>query len=131
MSSGLLDTSVLIAAESGRPLQVDALPDETSVSVVTIAELRLGVLAATTTDARARRLATLESISALEPLPVDLAAAGEWARLRMVLAEAGRRMNVNDLWIAAIAAANDLVVVTQDDDFDVLAGLDALTVVKV
>lgn len=131
MSAGLLDTSVLIAAESGRPLEVDALPDEASVSVVTVAELRLGVLAATTTDTRARRLATLESISALEPLPVDVAAAGEWARLRMVLAENGRRMNVNDLWIAAIAASNDLAVVTQDDDFDILAELDALTVLRV
>lgn len=131
MNAGLLDTSVLIASESGRPLQVDNLPEESSVSVITVAELRLGVLAATTTAARARRLATLESISALEPLPVDVAAAGEWARLRMLLAEAGRRMNVNDLWIAAIAAANDLAVVTQDDDFDLLAELDAITVLKV
>lgn len=32
------------------------------------------------------------------------------------LAESGRRVNVNDLWIAATAAVNGLPAVTQDDD---------------
>jgi hypothetical protein len=39
-SRGLLDTSVLIATETGRPLDTDALPDELFISVVTIAELQ-------------------------------------------------------------------------------------------
>lgn len=129
--AALLDTSVLIASDSGRPVQADLLPEESLVSVVTIAELRLGVLAASTTQVRARRLATLDAMSALEAVPIDVAAAGEWARLRMVLAEAGRRMNVNDLWIAAVAAASELPIVTQDDDFDVLAELGAAQVIKV
>ena len=38
---------------------------------------------------------------------------------------------MNDLWIAAIARANNLPVVTQDDDFDALADLGLLTVIKV
>ena len=48
-SRGLLDTSVLIATETGRPLDIDALPDEVFISVVTIAELQAGVLAAADT----------------------------------------------------------------------------------
>lgn len=48
-SRGLLDTSVLIATEEGRPLDTDALPDEVFISVVTIAELQAGVLAAADT----------------------------------------------------------------------------------
>ncbi|HEY4894549.1 MAG TPA: hypothetical protein VII01_00535, partial [Solirubrobacteraceae bacterium] len=55
----LLDTSVLIAQESGRRLDVDSVPDEIAVSVVTLAELHAGVLAATDTTTRARRLATV------------------------------------------------------------------------
>ena len=40
-------------------------------------------------------------------------------------------MNVNDLWIAAVAIANDLPVVTQDNNFAVLAELGLLTVINV
>lgn len=128
---GLLDTSVFIAHESGRRLDADALPDESYISVVTTAELQAGVLAAKDTDTRSRRLATLESLSALVPLPVDATAATHWARLRVRLQEEGRRVNVNDLWIAAVALAHDLPVVTQDDDFAVLSDLGLLDVVSV
>ena len=122
-SRGLLDTSVLIATETGRPLDTNALPDEVFISVVTIAELQAGVLAAADTATRARRLATLDSVAGLEALPIDIVAAGHWATLRVRLAEEGRRINVNDLWIAAVAAANDLPVVTQDSDYDPLESI--------
>jgi len=56
---GVLDTSVFIASESGRPLKEDLLPEEAAVSVVTLAELQAGVLAARDTQTRARRMATL------------------------------------------------------------------------
>ncbi|MFV2143110.1 type II toxin-antitoxin system VapC family toxin [Isoptericola sp. G70] len=128
---GLLDTSVFIASESGRTLDSAALPDESFVSVITRAELQAGVLAAKDSETRARRLATLDSIAHLELLPVDATAASHWARLRVRLAEAGRRINVNDLWIASIALANELPVVTQDDDFAPLTELDTLAVVSV
>lgn len=62
-SRGLLDTSVLIATEAGRLLDTNALPDEVFISVVTIAELQAGVLAAEDTATRARRLATLDSVT--------------------------------------------------------------------
>jgi hypothetical protein len=128
---GLADTSLFIAKESGRPLDVERLPDELSVSVVTLAELNTGVLAAHDTATRARRLSTLQVAQSLLPLPIDSAAAGEWARLRVRLAEEGRRANVNDLWIAAVALANGLPVVTQDGDFDVLEPLGGPEVVRV
>lgn len=40
-------------------------------------------------------------------------------------------MGINDLWIAAVALANGLPVVTQDSGFDVLAELGALEVIRV
>jgi predicted nucleic acid-binding protein len=123
VTAGLLDTSVLIASESGRPLDFDKLPDEAFVSVITIAELKAGVLAAPDTVTRARRLATLDSLANLEPLTVDSAAAAHWATMRVRLAETKRRIGVNDLWIAAVAAANDLPVVTQDADYDPLEAI--------
>lgn len=98
MSRGLADTSVFIARESGRPLDVDALPDELAVSVITIGELRAGVLAATTLDVRDRRLATLTAALLLDPVPVDEMVAAEWARLRVLLRDSGQRMPLVNLF---------------------------------
>lgn len=127
----LLDTSILIARESGRPLQSKALPEQTAVSVVTLAELHAGVLAATDTVTRARRLATLDAVSVVEALPVTAEAARHWARLRIRLAEEGRRAKINDLWIAAVAAANGMDVVSQDGDFDAIEIVGGPTVIRV
>jgi len=127
---GVLDTTIFIANESGRELDVSVLPQESAVSVVTLAELHAGVLAAADVDTRAVRLATLDTLSDIEVLPADEAAALMWARMRVHLVESGRRANVNDLWIAATAAARGLPVVTQDGDFDVLEGIAGLQVVR-
>jgi predicted nucleic acid-binding protein len=128
---GLLDTSVFIADESGRPLNEQQLPDESAVSVVTLAELQAGVLAAVDTDTRATRLATVDLIADMEVLPIEERAALAWARLRVQLAESGRQVNVNHLWIAATALAHGLPVVTQDADFDPLKGMGGLEIVRV
>ena len=125
----MLDTSVFIAQESGRRLDASLVPDEVATTVVTVAELSLGVLAATSADVRAQRLATLDAIADIIAFPVDDDAARMWARLRIHLAESGRRVRINDLWIAAIAASRGLPVVTQDDDFDPLDGVAGLTIV--
>ena len=131
MSGAVLDTSVFIARESGRPLRNQPALDDLRVTVITLAELEAGVLAAKTPDDRAARLATLQSLANLAAIPVDDKAAHEWALLRVKLAQAGRKVNANDLWIAAIAAANGLPVVTQDDDFDAIETVGGPAVVKI
>jgi predicted nucleic acid-binding protein len=128
---GLLDTSVFIAAESGRPLDEQRIPEEAAVCVVTVAELQAGVLAAADVDVRARRLATLDSVADIELLGIDERAALMWARMRVHLAQSGHRLNVNDSWIAAVAASRGLPVVTQDDDFGPVEGIGGLEVVRV
>jgi predicted nucleic acid-binding protein len=128
MSRGLADTSVFIADESERPLDAAALPDELAVSIVTIGELRAGVLAAGDLAVRDRRLRTLVAALALDPVPIDDAVADSWARLRIALRDAGMRMPVNDSWIAATAIALGVPVITQDDAFP---ELDELTVIRV
>lgn len=125
---GLADTSVFIAREARRPIDFGAMPDRLAVSVVTIGELRAGVLAATDAVIRDRRLDTLTAALALEPIPIGVEVANAWARLRLVLRDADLRMPVNDSWIAATAMALDVPVVTQDDDFPALAELDVINV---
>jgi predicted nucleic acid-binding protein len=128
IDAGIADTSVFIARESGRALNVDALPDSLAVSIVTISELRAGVLAAADVATRDTRLTTLQLALGLDPLPVDDPVAQAWARLRIELRDSGRRMKVNDAWIAATALAHGLPVVSQDSDYD---GVPNLKVIRV
>jgi predicted nucleic acid-binding protein len=126
---GVLDTSVFIAREQDRPLLSDRLPDDVAVSVVTMAELELGVhMAASHTD-RARRLATLRSLqSTYVALPVDETVASAFAALVAAARQAGSRPKVQDTWIAATAHVHSAAVYTQDSDFD---GLPDIEVVRV
>lgn len=130
-SRGLLDTSVLIAIESGRPLHTEAMPETTAISVVTKAELRVGIFAAEDVETRDRRLATFELANRIVALPVDEAVSRAWAQMRAFLAASGDRVTVNDMWIAATAAAHEIPVLTQDGDFDALNGVAGLTVIPV
>ena len=128
MTRGLADTSVFIARESGRPLQASLLPDELAVSIITIGELRAGVLAASDVTTRDMRLATLTVAMTLDPVVIDDDVAAQWARLRVMLRDSGLRMPVNDSWIAATAMALQVPIVTQDDDYIDLAGLPVICV---
>lgn len=128
MSRGLADTSVFIARECGRPFDEAALPDELAVSVITIGALRAGVLVAADVSVRDRRLATLTAALAFDPVPVDSDVAEAWARLRVLLRDTDQRMPVNDSWITATALALRVPVVTQDDDYVELDGLDVVKV---
>ncbi len=118
----LADTSLFIGREQDRPLNGD-VPEELVVSVVTVGELRLGVLMAATLEARSRRLETLRLVESLEPLPIDDQVAAAWSRLVAELRAAGRKAPINDTWIAATALAHDLPVATQDADYDHMPGL--------
>lgn len=128
---GILDTSVFIAREEQRPLSLLGLPAEAAISVVTLAGLEVGVLLGADVAVRAQRLATLDLVSDIEVLVIDENVARSWALLRAELARSRRRVNVNDVWIAATAIAHDLPVVSQDADFDAIAELGGLKVIKV
>jgi predicted nucleic acid-binding protein len=119
--SGLLDTSVFIARETGRPL--GELPAHVAVSVVTIGELQLGVLAALEAAARTRRADTLALARAADPIPVSEAVMVTWARLVLDCRRAGihRTVKLTDALIAATAIEHGLPVVTQDGDYSEIA----------
>jgi predicted nucleic acid-binding protein len=128
LSAGLADTSVFIATESGRRVDTTGLPGILRVSVITIGELRQGVLGASEAEVRARRLDTLTRASSMQPIPVTEPVADAWALLRVRLHATGRSMPVNDSWIAATAIALGIPVVTQDDDYLHAPGLEVIRV---
>ncbi len=120
--AGLLDTSVFIATEAGRAL--GELPERVAVSVVTIGELELGLLAADGPEQRARRGDTLAIARTADPIPISEAIMVSWTRLVSDCRAAGihRTVRLVDALIAATAIEHGLPVVSQDEDFDVIAG---------
>ena len=113
----ILDTSIFVAIEQGRKL-ARSLPDQVGVSVVTLAELELGVLMAKESEARAMRLATLTRVrEQTAGLPVDDRVASSYARLAASELHAGRKPRIHDTWIAATALTHGGEVWTQDKDF--------------
>lgn len=116
MSRAIADTSIFIAQEIGREL--GDLPEEIAVSVITAAELELGVLRVTDSESRATRLATLSRVQATYPLiSVDPQTASCFARIAASERSRGRRLRRHDTWIAATALRHGVAVVTQDVDF--------------
>jgi len=127
LSRAIVDTSVFVAQETGREL--GELPEEIAVSVITAAELELGVLRAVDSDTRATRLATLSRIRATYPLlPVDPEIASCFARLASTELARGRHLRRHDTWIAATAMRHGASVVTQDADFSSFDGVEVLRV---
>lgn len=129
MSRAILDTSVFIAREQGRPLECE-LPEDVAISVVSVAELELGVLMARDAQTRGLRLRTLTEVRTLAgALPIDERTASAYAQLAANVLSSGRRPRVHDTWIAATALVNDAAVWTQDADFSDFA--QAVAIVRV
>jgi predicted nucleic acid-binding protein len=124
----LLDTSVFIASEQGRRL-ARPLPEEVSVSVVTLAELELGVLMAQDSDTRSQRLATLTRVrEQTAGLALDDRVASAYARLAAGEFSAGRKPRIHDTWIAATALVHGAEVWTQDAGFTSFAAVEVVRV---
>ncbi len=116
MSKAVADTSIFIAQEAGREL--GELPEKIAVSVVTVAELELGVLRASDPDTRARRLSTLSRVQSTYPLlGIGPEVASCFARIAAAERSRDRRLRRHDTWIAATAMKHGAAVLTQDSDF--------------
>ncbi|MGI9164720.1 MAG: type II toxin-antitoxin system VapC family toxin [Mycobacterium sp.] len=128
--TGLLDTSVVIDLGIIAP---EALPDEVSISAVTMAELSAGTHATDDPDERARRQDRLQRLESwVEPLPFDGDCARAYGRIYAAVLSTGRqpRRRAVDLMIAATALAAGLPLYTRNPD-DVAGLAPILTVVAV
>lgn len=125
---GVLDTNVLIGLEAGT-LSDDSLPERAAISVMTLAELQVGVLLADSTEQRSRRLETLTFVERMyEPLPVTAEVARRFSEIVAALRGEGRRAPVIDALIAATAIEHAVPVVTRDADMAALPGVDVIWV---
>jgi predicted nucleic acid-binding protein len=124
----LADTSVFNGLEAAR-FDVRAFADfEWGISVVTLGELRLGVLRARDPEAVSRRLSAYQLAQRFEAMAVDEAVSDAWALLVSRLREAGRKVPINDSWIAATAIAHQVPIVTQDTDYDAMPDVQVIKI---
>jgi predicted nucleic acid-binding protein len=123
------DTSLFIGLEARRFDDAAVAELDLGVSVITLGELRLGLLSAgRDAEAASRRLATYELARQFEPLPVDERVSDAWALLVARLRAGGRKVPINDSWIAATALAHEIPVATQDHDYDAMPGLTVINI---
>ena len=129
-AQGIFDTSTVIML--GRLHDPAVLPAEPLITTITLAELSVGPLVATTDQECAARQAHLQQAeSDFDALPFDASAARAFGRVAASLRQSGRKTAVRsyDAMIAATAMAHALPVYTGNpDDF---AGIDGLEVVAV
>lgn len=127
---GVLDTSTVIMLS--RIADPAVLPAEPLITTVTLAELTVGPLVASTDEERAARQAHVQQAEAdFDPLPFDAPAARAFGRVAASLRKAGRKpaARAYDAMIAATAISKNLPVYTcNPTDF---ASIDGLTVISV
>ena len=124
----LADTSIFVGLEADRFDAQQFARFEWGISAVTLGELRLGVLQATNPETASRRLSTYQLAQRFEALVVDESVADAWALLVARLRAAGRKVPINDSWIAATAIAHRVPIVTQDADYDAMPDVEVIKV---
>ena len=130
--TGILDTNAVILLP--RLTDPATLPNEPTITAITLAELSAGPLVATTAAECAARQAHLQQAEAdFDPLPFDAAAARAFGGVAADLRAAGRKSSTRayDALIAAIAISVDLPLhTTNPDDFMGIRGLRVIAVAQ-
>ena len=120
-----LDTNMVIAYLTGNQNVASQLKDhlpEVAITSLALAELRFGARASMRTSENIERLNQFLQI--VEVADFDDASADAYSRIRLALRQIGRPTSEMDMLIAAVALANDAVLVTHNTrHFEDIEGL--------
>jgi tRNA(fMet)-specific endonuclease VapC len=120
----ILDTNALSAFVDGEAGVGEALRRQAraAIPVIVLGEFRYGI---SQSRHRAAYEAWLESrLPHFEVLTVTEETAVAYAALRVALKRSGRPIPANDAWIAALALQHRLPVLSRDEHFDAVPGLE-------
>jgi predicted nucleic acid-binding protein len=119
----ILDTNALSAFVDGDAGVGDALRTQAraAIPVIVLGEFRYGI-------AQSRRRPSYEawlesSLIHFDILTVTDETAVAYAALRVTLKRSGRPIPANDAWIAALALQHRLPILSRDEHFDAVPGL--------
>lgn len=120
----LLDTNIVTAWLKGEPAIVQRIDKATEVylPVIVAGELMYGAMYSSKVQKNLADIGKL--IVEYKVLPVTNEVAGLYGRIKAALRQKGRPIPENDIWIAAIAFANNLTLISRDKHFKEVAGLD-------
>ena len=120
------DTSALVCVLRGdHAVKTRLHTHRLAVAFATFAELETGVLRATHPVAARRRVE--EVLQGAVRLETNPRTAEIYARVIFELEQCGRRIPINDIWIAACALEAGLPLVARDEHFARIAGLHVIT----
>jgi predicted nucleic acid-binding protein len=120
----ILDTNALSAFVDGDARVGDTLLTQAraAIPVIVLGEFRYGIAQS---KRRSSYEAWLESyLTHFDILSVTEQTAVSYAALRVALKQSGRPIPANDAWIAALALQHRLPVLSRDEHFDAVPGLD-------
>ena len=120
----ILDTSALSAFVDGETGvgQILRRQARAAIPVIVLGEFRYGIAQS---KHRSAYEAWLESaLPSFDILTVTEETAVAYAALRVALKRSGRPIPANDAWIAALALQHRLSVLSRDEHFDVVPGLE-------
>ena len=120
----ILDTNALSAFADGETAVGDVLRMQrrAAIPVVVLGEFRYGIAGS---RHKSEYEAWLEAtLPAFDVLVIDEGTARAYAALRVELKRTGRPIPANDAWIAALARQHGLPVLTRDEHFDAVPGLE-------
>lgn len=123
----IFDTNALSDFLEGNPAleEVMATLGAMVLSPVVLGEFRFGLLRS---SKRREREATLQEMEAVfEVIPISAKTSRIYADLRENLRAKGRPIPANDLWIASQAVEHGLPLLSRDDHFLEVAGLNLIT----
>lgn len=120
----LLDTNILIALLAAEPGVVGRVreADAVFVPVIALGELYYGARQSARAAENVERVAALAKAAAV--LACDSATAAVYGDLKAALRVRGRPIPENDLWIAALGRQHELTLVSRDEHFAVVPGLE-------
>ena len=126
----LLDTNHWSAIQRNDPVVIahmQSLPEEARIfmPVIVQGELLVGIELAASEAKRERLQQLYEQVvaQAADVLPITPEIAEWYARIFAQLRRKGKPIPTNDIWIAAIALAHGLILVTSDEHFQHIDGL--------
>lgn len=119
----LLDTNIIIALFSGDKSVIKQLNSTLEVFLPSIAigELYYGAYRSARREENIKRIDQLVKNNYV--LVCDASTALEYGLIKSRLSQKGKPIPENDIWIAALASNHNLVVVTRDEHFKHIEGL--------
>jgi len=122
--SFVLDTNIIIAffREDAAVLEHLNAADEMFVPAVVLGELSYGARKSGQVQVNLDRIKDFEAVVSV--LPVNAATAEHYGIVKEALRAKGRPLPENDIWIAAVAVQHGLPVVSRDQHFREVDGLE-------